>query len=46
MKHLLKKLKELEERKFDVVMSRGPLALHQTQRNKAIRNYRSTLSRP
>lgn len=35
MKHLLAKLKELESREFDVVLSRGTLALHQTQRNQA-----------
>lgn len=35
MKHLLNKIKELESRKFDVVISRGSLALHQTQRNQA-----------
>lgn len=35
MKHLLAKIKELETREFDVVTSRGALAIHQTQRNKA-----------
>lgn len=35
MKNLLAKIKELETREFDVVVSRGSLALHQTQRNKA-----------
>lgn len=35
MKNLLAKLKELETREFDVVLSRGTLALHQTQRNQA-----------
>lgn len=35
MKHLIAKLKELEEREFNVVVSRGTLALHQTQRNQA-----------
>lgn len=35
MKHLLAKLRELEERDFNVVLSRGTLALHQTQRNQA-----------
>lgn len=35
MKHLLAKIQELETREFDVVESRGSLALHQTQRNKA-----------
>ena len=35
MKNLLNKLKELEQRDFDVVISRGTLALQQTQRNTA-----------
>lgn len=35
MKNLIAKLKELETRNFDVVNSRGSLALQQTQRNKA-----------
>lgn len=35
MQNLLNKLKELEQREFDVVVSRGALALHQTQRNAA-----------
>lgn len=35
MKHLIAKIKELEARDFDVVASRGSLALHQTQRNQA-----------
>lgn len=35
MKHLLAKIKELQAREFDVVTSRGSLAIHQTQRNKA-----------
>lgn len=35
MKHLLAKIQELETREFNVVESRGSLALHQTQRNKA-----------
>ena len=34
MKHLISKLKELEERELDVVVSRGALSLHQTQRNQ------------
>jgi len=34
MKHLISKLKELEERELDVVVSRGVLSLHQTQRNQ------------
>lgn len=35
MQNLLNKLRELEQRDFDVVVSRGSLALHQTQRNTA-----------
>ena len=35
MKNLLDKIRELESRDFDVVVSRGSLALHQTQRNLA-----------
>lgn len=35
MEHLLAKLKELETRDFEVVVSRGSLALQQTQRNQA-----------
>ena len=35
MKNLIKVLKELQERNFDVGTSRGSLALQQTQRNKA-----------
>ena len=35
MQNLLNKLKELEQRNFDVVVSRGTIALQQTQRNTA-----------
>lgn len=35
MKNLTQKLKELQERDFTVVVSRGTLALQQTERNKA-----------
>lgn len=35
MKNLIAKIKELETREFDVVVSRGALSLHQTQRNQA-----------
>lgn len=35
MRHLVSKLQELEEREFKVVVSRGTLALQQTERNRA-----------
>lgn len=35
MRHLITKLKELEQRELKVVVSRGALALQQTQRNEA-----------
>ena len=35
MRHLIAKLKELEQRELKVVVSRGALALQQTQRNQA-----------
>lgn len=35
MNNLIAKIKELETRNFDVVNSRGSLALQQTQRNAA-----------